>query len=58
MYNFYLSDPSAHPLPVSFIAKVNLIRKNSTISFKNKTNVSGPVVCFSGRRVFHTELQN
>lgn len=48
MHDFYLSDPFAHPLPVSFIAKVNLIRKNSTISLKNKTNVSGPAVCCMG----------
>lgn len=33
MHNFYLSDPFAHPLPASFIAKVDLIRKNRAIYF-------------------------
>lgn len=54
MHNFYLSDPFAHPLPVSFIAKVNLIRKNRAIYFYNKTNVSGPGFCVVVLRwVFH-----
>lgn len=60
MYDFYLSDPFAHPLPVSFIAKVNFIRKK-TEQYLWKIKQMFPSLLFVlvfWRWLFQTELQN